>query len=52
MIAKVEAMQAWLENVTYQMCNMVSVHFFHIHILGCLWANRYNGIPELQRTIA
>lgn len=32
MIAKVEAMQAWLENVTYQMCNMVSVHFFsHTH---------------------
>lgn len=24
MIAKVEALQAWLENVTYQMCNMVS----------------------------
>lgn len=24
MIAKVEAQQAWLENVTYQMCNMVS----------------------------
>ena len=23
MIAKVEAMQAWLESVTYQMCNMV-----------------------------
>lgn len=22
MIAKVEALQAWLENVTYQMCNM------------------------------
>ena len=24
MIAKVEALQAWLENVTFQMCNMVS----------------------------
>jgi alkylation response protein AidB-like acyl-CoA dehydrogenase len=24
MIAKCEAQQAWLENVTYQMCNMVS----------------------------
>lgn len=24
MISKVEAQQAWLENVTYQMCNMVS----------------------------
>jgi len=24
MIAKVEALQAWLENVTYQMCNMAS----------------------------
>ena len=23
MIAKVEAQQAWLENITYQMCNMV-----------------------------
>lgn len=25
MIAKVEALQAWLENVTYQMCNMVGL---------------------------
>jgi hypothetical protein len=25
MIAKVEAQQAWLENITYQMCNMVSL---------------------------
>jgi alkylation response protein AidB-like acyl-CoA dehydrogenase len=24
MIAKVEAIQAWLESVTFQMCNMVS----------------------------
>jgi alkylation response protein AidB-like acyl-CoA dehydrogenase len=24
MIARSEALQAWLENVTYQMCNMVS----------------------------
>ena len=23
MISKIEAIQAWLENVTYQMCNMV-----------------------------
>jgi hypothetical protein len=26
MIAKIEAIQAWLESVTYQMCNMVSKH--------------------------
>ena len=25
MIAKVEAIQAWLESVTYQMCNMVGL---------------------------
>jgi alkylation response protein AidB-like acyl-CoA dehydrogenase len=25
MIAKVEAQQAWLENITYQMCNMASI---------------------------
>jgi hypothetical protein len=25
MIAKIEAIQAWLESVTYQMCNMVSL---------------------------
>lgn len=24
MIARAEAIQAWLENITYQMCNMVS----------------------------
>jgi alkylation response protein AidB-like acyl-CoA dehydrogenase len=26
MIAKVEAIQAWLESVTFQMCNMVCLH--------------------------
>ncbi len=27
MIARVESLQAWLENVTHQMCNMVSLYF-------------------------
>lgn len=27
MIARIESCQAWLENVTYQMCNMVHSHF-------------------------
>jgi alkylation response protein AidB-like acyl-CoA dehydrogenase len=27
MISKVEAQQAWLENVTYQMCNMASLRW-------------------------
>ena len=28
MIAKVEAIQAWLESVTFQMCNMVSTYCY------------------------
>jgi alkylation response protein AidB-like acyl-CoA dehydrogenase len=33
MIARAEALQSWLENITYQMCNMVSafnVHYSHL----------------------
>lgn len=27
MIARAESVQNWLENITYQMCNMVSLNF-------------------------
>ncbi len=33
MMAKVEAIQAWLENVTYQMCNMVSLYVEEVLLL-------------------
>lgn len=33
MIARAEAIQTWLENVTYQMCNMVSAeHTLQSHL--------------------
>jgi hypothetical protein len=50
MIAKCEAQQAWLENVTYQMCNMVST--FQIEKTGgkCLSTVIQGTIKELGWT--
>lgn len=55
MIAKVEAMQAWLENVTYQMCNMVSVHFFtytYSAVCGLIGIMASQSYKEQSRNLA
>lgn len=31
MIARTESIQNWLENITYQMCNMVRAYVYHAH---------------------
>ena len=45
MIAKVEAQQAWLENITYQMCNMVS------RSSGCIVTSSFADRVDIQGTI-
>jgi alkylation response protein AidB-like acyl-CoA dehydrogenase len=45
MIARAEAVQAWLENVTYQMCNMVRKRF-HLPSYSTRMTNFY--IPVVQ----
>jgi alkylation response protein AidB-like acyl-CoA dehydrogenase len=45
MIARAEAVQAWLENVTYQMCNMVR-KIFHLPSYSTRMTNFY--IPVVQ----
>lgn len=59
MIAKVEALQAWLETITFQMCNMVSGGRVHIHSktnMICVRTTRSNpsilpGKPHLPMTV-
>lgn len=49
MIARVEATQNWLENVTHQMNNMVSQSLSHPYV--CVALNMSHSISELQRAV-